>query len=76
VVRLLENRKREELSEQLLESQDKTHAHNRSRVWNFFCDSNALGASLYTIIKFGLVQYVSSFIVISPHPTPVSNDIP
>ncbi|CAL4931493.1 unnamed protein product [Urochloa decumbens] len=58
VFRLLENRKREELNEQLLESQDKAQAHSRSRVRNFFCDPNALGESLYTIIKFGLVQYM------------------
>ncbi|KAL6878467.1 hypothetical protein ACP4OV_012637 [Aristida adscensionis] len=55
---LLENRKREELSEQLLESQDKSHSQNRSRLCNFFCDPNALGKNLYTIIKFGLVQYM------------------
>lgn len=61
--RLLENRKRDELSEQLLESQDKAQAHNRSRVYNFFCHPNALGENLYTIIKFGLVQYVSYFTV-------------
>ncbi|XP_066378865.1 protein LAZ1 homolog 2-like isoform X2 [Miscanthus floridulus] len=58
VFHLLENRKGDELSEQLLESQDKTQAHNRSRVYNFFCDPNALGENLYTIIKFGLVQYM------------------
>ncbi|XP_062215390.1 protein LAZ1 homolog 2 [Phragmites australis] len=58
VFRLLESRKREELSEQLLESQDKAQAHNRSRVRNFFWDPNALGENLYTIIKFGLVQYM------------------
>ncbi|CAN6324955.1 unnamed protein product [Urochloa humidicola] len=58
VFQLLENRKREELSEQLLENQDKARAHSRSRVRNFFCDPNALGESLYTIIKFGLVQYM------------------
>ncbi|TVU46611.1 hypothetical protein EJB05_06156 [Eragrostis curvula] len=58
VFQLLENRKREELSEQLLESQDKTKAHNRSRVRNFFWEPNALGEKLYTIIKFGLVQYM------------------
>jgi hypothetical protein len=32
VLQLLENRKEEGLSEQLLESQDKANAHNRSRV--------------------------------------------
>ncbi|RLN16185.1 hypothetical protein C2845_PM02G23720 [Panicum miliaceum] len=58
VFRLLENRKREELSEQLLNGQDKAEAQNRSRVCNFFCDPNALGENLYTIIKFGLVQYM------------------
>ncbi|OQU92413.1 protein LAZ1 homolog 2 isoform X2 [Sorghum bicolor] len=58
VFHLLENRRRDDLSEQLLESQDKTHAHNRSRVYSFFCDPNALGENLYTIIKFGLVQYM------------------
>ncbi|KAJ1296763.1 hypothetical protein BS78_01G327100 [Paspalum vaginatum] len=58
VFRLLENRKREELSAPLLENQDKAQDHNRSRVYNFFCDPNALGESLYTIIKFGLVQYM------------------
>jgi hypothetical protein len=65
VFHLLENRRRDELSEQLLESQDKTQAHNRSRVYTFFCDPNALGENLYTIIKFGLVQYVSYFIICS-----------
>lgn len=56
--RLLENKKREELTEQLLESQDKAPVRNRSRVHIFFWDPNALGERLYTIIKFGLVQYV------------------
>ena len=75
---LLENRKGDELSEQLLESQDKTQAHNRSRVYNFFCDPNALGENLYTIIKFGLVQYVSYFImrICFPYPTLADNDMP
>ena len=63
--RLLENRKREELTEQLLDGQDKAQAQNQSRVCNFFCDPNALGENLYTIIKFGLVQYVSSSIICS-----------
>lgn len=58
VVRLLENKRMEELSEQLLESQEKAKYHKRSRVRDFFCDPNALGESLYTIIKFGLVQYM------------------
>ncbi|XP_006651488.2 protein LAZ1 homolog 2 isoform X1 [Oryza brachyantha] len=58
VFSLLETKKREELSEQLLESQDKAQVHNRSRARNFFCDPNALGENLYTIIKFGLVQYM------------------
>ncbi|KAG2540156.1 hypothetical protein PVAP13_9NG537400 [Panicum virgatum] len=58
VFRLLENRKREELTEQLLDGQDKAQAQNQSRVRNFFCDPNALGENLYTIIKFGLVQYM------------------
>uniref|UniRef100_A0A0D3FJN5 Uncharacterized protein n=1 Tax=Oryza barthii TaxID=65489 RepID=A0A0D3FJN5_9ORYZ len=57
VFRLLENKKREELTEQLLESQDKAQVRNRSRVHIFFWDPNALGERLYTIIKFGLVQY-------------------
>ena len=65
VFRLLENRKREELTEQLLNGQDKAQAQNRSRVRSFFCDPNALGENLYTIIKFGLVQYVSSSIICS-----------
>ncbi|KAK3146991.1 hypothetical protein QOZ80_3BG0276320 [Eleusine coracana subsp. coracana] len=58
VLRLLENRKKEELNEQLLVSQEKGKAHNRSRVCNFICDPNSLGENLYTIIKFGLVQYM------------------
>ncbi|EEC75446.1 hypothetical protein OsI_11982 [Oryza sativa Indica Group] len=58
VFRLLENKKREELTEQLLESQDKAPVRNRSRVHIFFWDPNALGERLYTIIKFGLVQYM------------------
>ncbi|WVZ57230.1 hypothetical protein U9M48_007640 [Paspalum notatum var. saurae] len=58
VFRLLENRKREELSEPLLENQGKAQDRNRSRVYNFFCDPNTLGENLYTIIKFGLVQYM------------------
>ncbi|RLN40994.1 hypothetical protein C2845_PM01G17660 [Panicum miliaceum] len=58
VFRLLENRKREELSEQLLDGRDKAQAQNQSRVRDFFCDPNALGENLYTIIKFRLVQYL------------------
>jgi hypothetical protein len=61
VVTLLENKRMEELSEQLLESQEKEKYHNRSTTRNFFSDPNALGKRLYTIIKFGLVQYVSTF---------------
>uniref|UniRef100_A0A0E0KEW9 Protein LAZ1 homolog 2 n=1 Tax=Oryza punctata TaxID=4537 RepID=A0A0E0KEW9_ORYPU len=49
---------KEELTEQLLEGQDKAQARNRSRVHIFFWDPNALGERLYTIIKFGLVQYM------------------
>ena len=58
VVGLLEKERMEELSEQLLESQEKAKYRNRSRLRDFFCDPNALGESLYTIIKFGLVQYM------------------
>ena len=61
MVGLLENKRMEELREQLLESQAKAKDHNQSRVRTFFWDPNALGESLYTIIKFGLVQYVSTF---------------
>lgn len=53
--RLLESRKRDELSQELL---DKARARNRSGAYSFFCDPDALGENLYTIIKFGLVQYV------------------
>lgn len=55
---MLENKKMEELSEQLLESQEKAKDHNQSTTRNFFRDPNALGERLYTIIKFGLVQYM------------------
>uniref|UniRef100_A0ACD5X1K1 Uncharacterized protein n=1 Tax=Avena sativa TaxID=4498 RepID=A0ACD5X1K1_AVESA len=58
VVGLLENKRMEELREQLVESQDKAKDHNRSTTRNFFWDPNALGERLYTIIKFGLVQYM------------------
>ncbi|KAF7086513.1 hypothetical protein CFC21_089799 [Triticum aestivum] len=58
VVGLLEKERMEELSEQLLESQEKAKYRNRSRLHDFFCDPDALGESLYTIIKFGLVQYM------------------
>jgi hypothetical protein len=61
VVGLLENKRMEELSEQLLDRQEKAKDHNRSTTRNFFRDPNALGERLYTIIKFGLVQYVSTF---------------
>uniref|UniRef100_A0A0D9VV49 Uncharacterized protein n=1 Tax=Leersia perrieri TaxID=77586 RepID=A0A0D9VV49_9ORYZ len=54
---LLENKRREELTEQLLESQDMAQVHNRSRAHIFFWYPNSLGERLYTIIKFGLVQY-------------------
>ncbi|EMS60248.1 hypothetical protein TRIUR3_11074 [Triticum urartu] len=58
VVGLLEKERMEELSEQLLESQEKAKNRNQSRLRDFFCDPNAMGESLYTIIKFGLVQYM------------------
>lgn len=55
VFRLLESRKRDELSQELL---DKARARNRGGAYSFFCDPDALGENLYTIIKFGLVQYM------------------
>ncbi|KAL5218565.1 hypothetical protein ABZP36_019249 [Zizania latifolia] len=55
---LLEQRKSQELSEHLLESQDNARVHNRSRAHKFFWYPNSLGENLYTIIKFGLVQYM------------------
>ncbi|XP_047043238.1 protein LAZ1 homolog 2-like [Lolium rigidum] len=58
VVGLLENKRMEELSEQLLDRQEKAKDHKRSTTRNFFRDPNALGERLYTIIKFGLVQYM------------------
>ncbi|KQK21329.1 protein LAZ1 homolog 2 isoform X3 [Brachypodium distachyon] len=58
VVGLLENRRMEEVREQLLESEEKAKYHNQSRARNFFWHPNALGERLYTIIKFGLVQYI------------------
>ncbi|CAL9190409.1 protein LAZ1 homolog 2-like [Musa acuminata AAA Group] len=57
VVELLENAAREDISEQLLMEEDDEAQHQHS-LNDFVFHPNVLGKDLYTIIKFGIVQYM------------------
>ncbi|KAJ4958621.1 hypothetical protein NE237_025732 [Protea cynaroides] len=61
VMQLLEDESRKLLSKQMVEEEDKPlleqAAHKRSFI-NFFLQPSVLGKELYTIVKFGLVQYM------------------
>ncbi|XP_074280795.1 protein LAZ1 homolog 2 [Silene latifolia] len=58
VLELLENESRNVLKKPLLEETDgKTKPHN-NKFCNFFLKPCALGKRLFSIIKFGLVQYM------------------
>lgn len=60
VVELLEYETEKHLSEPLLEGEDKNQAALQNRSFkHFFLRPRVLGQNLYTIVKFGLVQYVS-----------------
>ncbi|RWW21464.1 hypothetical protein BHE74_00011011 [Ensete ventricosum] len=60
VVELLENAAREEISEHLLKEEDDEAQHRHS-LNDFVFHPTVLGKDLYTIIKFGIVQYVSAY---------------
>ncbi|KAJ8476321.1 hypothetical protein OPV22_020048 [Ensete ventricosum] len=57
VVELLENAAREEISEHLLKEEDDEAQHRHS-LNDFVFHPTVLGKDLYTIIKFGIVQYM------------------
>nr|XP_010937321.1 protein LAZ1 homolog 2 isoform X5 [Elaeis guineensis] len=57
VAELLENGANKQLSEQLLKEEEKERAPHRRSFLDFFCHPSVLGKYLYTIVKFGLVQY-------------------
>lgn len=59
VIELLENESRKQLREPLLHGEGNKGATQKSLFTNFFCQPSVLGKDLYTIEKFGLVQYVS-----------------
>ncbi|XP_010937318.1 protein LAZ1 homolog 2 isoform X1 [Elaeis guineensis] len=58
VAELLENGANKQLSEQLLKEEEKERAPHRRSFLDFFCHPSVLGKYLYTIVKFGLVQYM------------------
>lgn len=58
VVELLDNAARKEISEKLLEEEDKEAQHQHS-LGDFVFRPTLDGKYLYTIAKFGVVQYVS-----------------
>lgn len=58
VIELLENESKKRLSEPLLQGDGNKGASQRSSFTNFFCQPNVMGKDLYTIEKFGLVQYM------------------
>lgn len=58
VLELLGNSSRNSLDEPLLE-EDTEEESNWKTFRNFFRQPSALGENLFSIIKFGLVQYVS-----------------
>lgn len=60
VAHLLENGANKQLSEQLLKEEEKQGAPHQISFRDFFCHPSLLGKDLYTIVKFGIVQYVSA----------------
>ncbi|PIA27611.1 hypothetical protein AQUCO_07600053v1 [Aquilegia coerulea] len=58
VERSLENETRNHLSEPFLEGQDKKQALKKRSFSYFFRQPHVIGKNLYTIVKFGLVQYM------------------
>ena len=56
---LLENESRKQLTEPLLRGEASKGVLQETSFTNFFCQPSVLGKDLYTIVKFGLVQYVS-----------------
>ncbi|KAI3914278.1 hypothetical protein MKW92_049687 [Papaver armeniacum] len=58
VVQLLEYESRKQLSEPLLEEERKKKALENPSFKHFFFHPQVLGENLYTIVKFGIVQYM------------------
>ncbi|KAF9614825.1 hypothetical protein IFM89_020748 [Coptis chinensis] len=58
VVRLLEDETKKQFTEPLLEGQENKVALKNRSFRYFFHQPNVMGKNLYTIVKFGLVQYV------------------
>ncbi|OVA08326.1 Organic solute transporter Ost-alpha [Macleaya cordata] len=58
VVELLEYESRKHLSEPLLEGEDKSQVLQNQSLKNFCFNPRVLGENLYTIVKFGIVQYM------------------
>ncbi|KAM0953035.1 putative organic solute transporter subunit alpha/Transmembrane protein [Dioscorea sansibarensis] len=52
VIELLENEERKNLHEKLIKKKKRRVGHT------FFCNPSVLGEDLYTIVKFGIVQYM------------------
>ncbi|KAH0453797.1 hypothetical protein IEQ34_018121 [Dendrobium chrysotoxum] len=50
---------KQQLTEQLLEGDEEKGILHRSSFYDFFFNPTVLGKDLYTIVKSGLVQYVS-----------------
>ncbi|XP_072971409.1 protein LAZ1 homolog 2 [Typha angustifolia] len=58
VVELLENATDKQFNERLLEDENKGGRPQTSSFCDFFCHPTLLGKDLYTIVKFGIVQYM------------------
>lgn len=59
VLELLEDKSTNVLNKPLLEGRDTEPESHPKSFRDFFLDPCALGEQLFSIIKFGLVQYVS-----------------
>lgn len=57
VVELLEDESRKQISQSLLEGEEKPVTQKRT-LYNFIFHPYVVGKNLFTIEKFGLVQYV------------------
>lgn len=60
VIELLENAARKEISVKLLKDEDEEVQHHHS-ISDFIFRPIVFGKDLYTILKFGVVQYVSGY---------------
>ncbi|XP_077236403.1 organic solute transporter ostalpha protein (DUF300) isoform X3 [Tasmannia lanceolata] len=58
VIQMLEDESRKQLSKPLLQGENNIGATRKPSFLDFFCRLRVLGKDLYTIVKFGIVQYM------------------